>query len=318
MSDELEILENGEASFAFTGDRKMIWHGMGKQVSKDLTPEQFLQEAGLDWEVKKVKLRGESGGKPIKGCDIYALCRDRDNQVLSYVSKTWTPCQNIEAFKFFDIFVQEGHMYMDTAGSLFNGRHVFASAKLNEGFNLFGGDEVVGHLLFSNPHQFGKSIDIRVVATRTVCNNTLTLALSENAKHQVRWDHRKQLDAEEVQRMLGMASDQIQKFKETAKYLGGKKFKNEDIVDYFKRIFPLAGERGKEEISRKAKKAIEVLETQPGANFARGSFWQLANTVTYLNSNPDKPSDTKTYSNWYGTNAEVSKKAFQVAMEMAG
>ena len=70
--------------------------------------------------------------------------------------------------------------------------------------------------------------------------------------------------------------------------------------------------------SEAAKKAIEVLETQPGAKFARGSFWQLANTVTYLNSNPDKPSDTKTYSNWYGTNAEVSKKAFQVAMEMAG
>ena len=27
------------------------WHGLGKEVLPDLTPEQMLYEAGLDWSV---------------------------------------------------------------------------------------------------------------------------------------------------------------------------------------------------------------------------------------------------------------------------
>jgi hypothetical protein len=29
------------------------WHGLGVEVSNDLTPGQMMAKAGLDWEVKK-------------------------------------------------------------------------------------------------------------------------------------------------------------------------------------------------------------------------------------------------------------------------
>ena len=49
MSHNLEMV-NGKAQMAYAGTKP--WHGLGKEVSNDLTPEQFMKEAGLDWTVE--------------------------------------------------------------------------------------------------------------------------------------------------------------------------------------------------------------------------------------------------------------------------
>lgn len=51
MSHALEIRTDGTASMAYAGE--LPWHGLGVKVSNDLTPEQMMQAAGLDWEVEK-------------------------------------------------------------------------------------------------------------------------------------------------------------------------------------------------------------------------------------------------------------------------
>ena len=38
-------------TMAYAG--QVPWHGLGKRVLPDLTPDQMLVEAGLDWEVAK-------------------------------------------------------------------------------------------------------------------------------------------------------------------------------------------------------------------------------------------------------------------------
>ena len=38
-------------SMAYAGE--VPWHGLGVQVSNDLTPKEMLVEAGLDWSVSK-------------------------------------------------------------------------------------------------------------------------------------------------------------------------------------------------------------------------------------------------------------------------
>ena len=51
MAHEIEMV-NGVASMAYAGE--VPWHGLGKKVLPDLTPEQMLEEANLDWTVSKV------------------------------------------------------------------------------------------------------------------------------------------------------------------------------------------------------------------------------------------------------------------------
>ena len=61
MAHELEILENGQASMAYAGD--LPWHGLGFKVSNDLTPEQMMEAARLDWTVDTVPLPAMYNGQ---------------------------------------------------------------------------------------------------------------------------------------------------------------------------------------------------------------------------------------------------------------
>ena len=50
MAHEVEMID-GVAQMAYAGDKP--WHGLGVEVSNDLTPAQMQKKAGLDWEVRK-------------------------------------------------------------------------------------------------------------------------------------------------------------------------------------------------------------------------------------------------------------------------
>ena len=114
---------------------------------------------------------------------------------------------------------------------------------------------------------------------------------------------------------LGIAKDKLVKYKEMAAFLGSKKAKDEDIVEYFNRIFPATG---KKDTSRNAIRALEILHTQPGAEYAQGSWWQPFNAVTYLTDHElGRSADTRLQSAWYGTNRGLKTTALETALEMA-
>jgi len=315
VAHEIEFV-NGKAQMAYAGD--LPWHGLGTRVPDDLTPEQMLEAAGLNWEVEKIEAFAKVGGKNVS-VDRSALVRKTDNKILGVVSNDWNPVQNSEAFEFFNDFIAEGDMEMHTAGSLRGGQIVWALAKVKDGFSLFGGDEVESYLHFTNFHQYGYSTDVRFTPIRVVCNNTLTLSLNTKVERMVKISHRREFDGDNVKLMLGIAAEKLAKYKEMAQFLGSKRYTNENVVDYFKRIFPVSGgDNAKKEISKNANVALGVLDTQPGAEFARGSWWQAFNTVTYLTDHlAGRTADTRLASAWYGYNKNLKTKALETALEMA-
>lgn len=320
MAHEIEILD-GQVQMAFTGDRNEIWHELGTQVAPDLTPQQMMEAAGLDWEVKKTPLYTRHAGDHIKITNRYALTRTSDGKVLDIVGgDNWNPTQNIEAFEFFNDFVAAGNCSMDTAGSLHGGQIIWANAKINESIEVVKGDVIEGYLLFSNPHKYGKAIDIRSTNTRTVCNNTLTMALAGNTKHNYRVDHRQKFNPDEAKMAIGIAKDKLMKYKEMGQYLASKRYKNEDIVEYFNRVFDCKNAKADEGGfgSRPARIAAEQLETQAGAEYGEGTFWQIFNSLTYFTNHiQGRSDDNRLNSVWFGTNVERNIKALNTAMEMA-
>lgn len=313
MAHMLEMIDN-KASHAYAGETP--WHGLGVQVSNDLTPAEMMTAAGCDWTVHEVETFAEFNGQKIP-TGMKALVRDRDNKVLTQVGENWHPVQNADAFEFFADFVKAGDMEMNTAGSLKDGKMVWALAKVKADFTLFNGDRVESFLLFSNPHEYGKSIDVRFTPTRVVCNNTLTMALNSKADSAVRLNHRKQFDAEEVKRILGLADVKMTKYKEAAEYLGSKQVTEDVMKKYFGELLGTSTKEGKD-LSRTAQRAMELVETQPGAEYAAGSIWQMFNAVTYLtNHELGRSADTRLQSAWYGANRKLNIEAMNKALELA-
>jgi len=301
-------------TMAYAGE--VPWHGLGTKVPNDLSPGQMLRKAGLDWSVEKVPAFAEIGGEQVY-VGWNALVRDSDSKVLDVVSADWNPIQNSEAFEFFDEYCRTGDMEMHTAGSLKGGQIVWALAKVKDSFELFKGDQVDSYLLFTNPHKFGQSIDVRFTPIRVVCNNTLTLSLQSRTDNVVKVSHRKVFDAATVKEQLGIATHKLAKYKEMAAFLGSKKYKADKLKDYFMDVFPSMSGKEKE-MSRNAARAIEVVEKQPGSKYAEGTWWQPFNAVTYMTDHMiGRSADSRLTSAWYGPNKSLKIKALEKAVEYA-
>lgn len=314
MAHEVEIV-NGVAQMAYAGETP--WHGLGAQVSNDLTPRQIMEKAGLDWSVEKEDVFTASG---VKVPGKKALVRE-DGKILDMVGDDWNPVQNEQAFEFFSEFVFAGDMEMNCAGSLKEGKNVFALAKVKESFSILGDDQVDSYLLFSNPHQYGKAIDIRFTPIRVVCSNTLTFSLNSASKNFVKVGHRSAFDPNIVKEQMGLASEKFAQYKEMAEFLSTRKFSTETLLQYYNEVFSHREKREVstvKDLSRTAQQAFELLETQPGAEFGAGTWWQAFNSVTYLTDHKlGRSDDARMESAWFGVNQARKIKAANKAVEFA-
>jgi phage/plasmid-like protein (TIGR03299 family) len=309
-------------TMAYAGE--LPWHGLGVPVSNDLTPAQMQQKAGVDWSVHEVESYIEFNGTTMK-TGQKSLVRGDNGRILTNVGENWKPVQNEKAFGFFSEFVLSGDMEMHTAGSLRNGEYVWALAKVKESFDVFGEDRVDSYLLFSNPHVYGKSVDVRFTPIRVVCNNTLTLSLSQSAKNGVRVGHRTEFDADAVKTTLGLAHEKFAKYKEMAEFLGSRKTTAESLIQYYNEVFPNTSRTDTpksvdkyDDLSRNAKMCYDALETQPGSEFAKGTWWQAFNSITYITDHVQgRNADNRLHSQWFGQNQTRKVQAAEKAVEFA-
>jgi len=314
MSHELEMV-NGAAQMAYTIDDGKPWHKLGVALDPTCTPQEMMKAAGLDWTVeKRENFHRNMDGEFVKSGNV-SLIRSTDSKILTQISDSWNPVQNSEAFDFFTEFCKAGDMTMNSAGSLFDGKKIWALAKVASDFTVFGDDRVEGYLLFSNPHQYGQCVDVRFTPIRVVCNNTLSMSLGQEAKHFARFNHTKEFDSALAKEILGISTVRMEEYKEVAEFLGSKQINDAKYKEFLGKVF---GTTKDGELKRNGKLAYEVFETQPGAEFARGSFWQALNSVTYITDHQLGRSAHKRVDNmWIGGVQRQKIKAVEIALQMA-
>jgi len=161
---------------------------------------------------------------------------------------------------------------------------------------------------------------VRFTPIRVVCNNTLTLSLNSKVERMAKISHRKEFNGDEVKSMLGIAHEKLAQYKEMASFLGSRRYNDENIVEYFTRVFPVSGsnDKKKKEVSKNAEIALDVLDKQPGTEFAPGTWWQAFNAVTYVTDHiAGRNADNRLQSAWYGYHKGIKTKALETAIEYA-
>lgn len=311
------------------------WHGLGKSVyGKKLGPEEICREVGTDWTVHYfpsyiiLPTKDEEGNqnKIIHELNRGALVRSSDFRILSdNIPSDWDIRQNIDAARFFCEYVEAGKMEMDTAGSLCEGELVWFLAKIvDDGFDLFGGrDHIDPYLLFVNPHRYGMSSSVSFTPIQVVCWNTMrmSLAKSKGTDRIVKITHRKEFIAEEVKETLGISRQKMKEYKRMAEYLISHKATDEKIRDYIRDLFPIhsSDPEKKKELSLSAKKCIGLVNTQPGADLAPGTWWAAYNSVTHFADHvASKSPDTRLTSAWFGEMRNIKSNALDLALQFAG
>ena len=315
-------------TMAYAGE--VPWHGLGVPVSNDMSAYEMMEAAQLNWSVKKQPMYfmpnednsnwvNNSTGVLVE--DKMLLIREKDNMQLDVVGKNWHPVQNQEAFDFFYDWVEEGKMEMHTAGSLSNGKIVWILAKVNETFEVLKNDIVESYMLFTNPHSFGTSVNVRFTPIRVVCNNTLQLALGNN-NNGIRLDHTKKFDPHLVRDTLGLATDSMRVYQHQATYLASKHATGEQRDNYFKEMFPMTDYEKDVKGYVRSKKAADANRLHnngtPGSEFSKDSWWDTFNTLTFMYDHKlGKSNASRIRSSWYGEASKTKQVALAKALEYA-
>jgi phage/plasmid-like protein (TIGR03299 family) len=298
------------------------WHGMGNAIKKGAPVEDVLVDAGLAWPVEIAHVEYSFDGRRHTDRSHQVMFRGDTGEVFDVVGPDYTPFQNDQVLDFFREYVEAGEMWIETAGSLNNGRDIWALAKMDESFNLAGKDKVEGYVFLMNPHRYGKGAVAKFTSVRVVCWNTFQMAL-RGGGDSIRLWHNREFNAEmreEAKQKLGIARDQMEAFKKNAVKLTRIELTPQQVIDVAAKVMRGSPGKPREEQNRRTERVIELYEGAGlGAKLgsAEGTAWGLLNAVTqYIDHEYGRTQNNRLTYSWIHGGAGVKQRAMEELLEI--
>lgn len=329
MAHELEIVD-GKAQMFYRGESRRPWHSLGFCIPEDqeITTEEAIKLAGLDWEVEAIPAFTQDGRELPFGKVIQ---RKTDKKMYDFVGNNWTPLQNTHAFDWFDPFLEAKTCKLDTAGSLKGGEAIWAMAQIiGDPLEVVKGDYVEKYLLLSNSHKAGVSARISLTPIRVVCWNTLSASHSSSESKFIRVRHSKDIkkNLDEVRDIINLANNEFETTIEKLRAMTKKEINVGDLLKYVKVVLSPKDKSEEEvfkaETSTKTQNIIDqiVMLSEVGAGSqldgVRGTMYGAYQAVTNYLSHVRGTTVEKRYQNlWMGSSAEMNKRAFELALTMS-
>jgi phage/plasmid-like protein (TIGR03299 family) len=246
-----------------------------------------------------------------------------DCPVFGVVSENYTPLQNREAFAFFDDIVRGGAAIYHTAGALGQGERVWILAKLPSHIRVIGDDIADKFLLLSNSHDGTTSIQIKFTPIRVVCQNTLTMALSQGPTIRVVHSRDMRQRLKNAETALGLIHQHFDEIEESFQAMAKVQMDDERIGTYLNLVFPnprdLENDKAWERVERDRLKARHYFKEGIGNQEQKVSdtLWAAYNGVTeYVDHHRiNSGGERRLQSIWFGNGYHIKARAFKIAEE---
>lgn len=171
---------------AMVSFRENPWHSLGNVVHKEMTDDEVMQFALLNWEVATepvFRVRDVNGVQSIRQIKKQKLLVRQDTDAeFGIVAENYRIVQNRELVQWMRKISGDLGLVWQTAGALGRGDTVWVLAEIPDLAIALGNDVTKSYMLMSNGHGNGRSLRMMPTMVRVVCNNTLTMALGSKAK----------------------------------------------------------------------------------------------------------------------------------------
>lgn len=319
MAHELDM-SNGRVNMAYVGQTP--WHSLGNKLTDGVSIDQWRIEAGLNWSARRTGVKFEADGI-IHEADSEVLFRSDNFGQLGIVSPDYKIVQPGEVLEFFRDLVDSGDMKLETAGSLDNGKKVWALAKTNQDFRVMGQDQVEGYLLLATSFDGTLATRAQFTSVRVVCNNTLQLSVRGKSSNAVAIPHSAMFNHSQVKLDLGLLDDSFKQFEEQANLLAQRKMSDKEAIRFIMNV--LTGEDDAEKLSTRSANVVKHvygLYTGNGMGSslraAESSAWGALNAVTqYVDHEQGRNVNNRFRSAQFGVGATTKADAFQKALALA-
>ena len=299
------------------------WHKEGTKLTEGLGIEDWQRESGLDWTVSKrpVIYQGAEGEYPTFK-DKFVLARDSDDRPFSVVSDRYKPVQPKQVIEFFRELTNEFGMQLETAGSLCDGKRIWALAKMGEEtYKVMGTDPVNAYCMLATSYDLTLSTVAQFTSIRVVCNNTLQMSMS-NFTGRVSIPHRKEFDIAEVQEQMGLGASVWAAHQKTMETLATIKLDTVKASSVLHKVYDITTETKKDDAANitHVAKIIDLFGGKAiGSDIAGATGWGLVNATTeYLDQHRRARSTSNRFdSAWFGESFNLKQKVVDATLELA-
>ena len=319
MSHELTQRKDGFVEMAYFGD--VPWHSLGNELTlaDTLDLNEVKRKAGMDWLVKRSRVRYGEGPTQRTMDDMHVLFRSDTKEPLGVVSSKYNIVQPAECLEFFSDILSANGFRMNTAGTMFGGKRFWAMASIGEGANILGNDHVNGFLLLSTSADGTLATTAKFTTIRVVCNNTLSMALSSKSAADVKISHRTKFDADQAKDRLGIVRGKFGEFIHAAKRLAVTTVAKQQAADMTAKLLVDAKAVTKDDVSDSAGFKSIMRLFQAGKGNHGETAWDWVNGVTeYVDHVQRAKSDSHRMANsMFGKGDALKTLAFERALAIA-
>jgi phage/plasmid-like protein (TIGR03299 family) len=303
--------------------KEVPWHGLGHVIQDAPSMLEGFKLAGMDWEVGLEDLIIKSDSRQV---DHRAVVRQDNKTILGIVGPRYTPLQNIEAFNWFQPYLDSGEVELNTAGVLDEGRKVWVLAKIKrDNEEIVKGDEMAKFIMLSNSHDGTTAIRTGFTFIRIVCANTLAMAHNDKSSKLIRVRHTQaaKVNLENIRATIDLANEEFKATAEQYRLLARKSVNQEDVKKYVRLMMDIKPETTDKDISTRTKNIISDVMGRMEMGFGakipgvKGTAWGLYNAYNeYLNYSRGNNNSNRMESLWFGVGYNDNKNALEAALEL--
>lgn len=297
------------------------WHGLGRRVEGNLTAEEAIVSAGLDWTVdlSAVRYLCSDGAARIME-DRFVSYRTDTGKGLGVVGSKYTQVQNRDCFRIMDAVVGEKLAAYHTAGYLGNGERVWMLMQTPGYIKVKGQDVIEKYFLMTVAHDGSLALSLLFTPIRVVCQNTLNMALS-HAGNAFRARHTHSItakvqDISGIRNQLGILNNQFTLLEELSQRLANKPVYLTDKVKFMHSLFDVQpGDDIPTRTANKMQRIDSLFEYGRGNDLPeiKHSAWALLNAVVEYADYENGGNDMKrAQSTLFGGGARLKQKALEL------
>jgi len=303
------------------------WHGLGNVLTKDITPDMAIMEAGLDWGVEMYPGVSvvDQLGRSCSSDRHQALVRMDTGDILGVHGSRYQPVQNRDLFEI--AYALGGQVMVEAAGSLDEGRKLFVLLR-GDTLGLKNNDTSVPYLALTNSHDGSAKMSAVPTTVRVVCENTLSLMFQEAGSRMYTVTHNGSIDAKinSMKQALVRFQNDTTSWLDIVTTLQDKTMNHSETVAFWGQIYSrIWGQPVTEEEKDKAAATLGkwelTMETEIASMaYGQADLWIAANAVSQdiQHSDPIRKRDgwqtKRLENNWFGETAKSTATVFQQAV----
>lgn len=329
MSHEIDMT-TGQPAIAYVGETP--WHGLGTELKADASIQEWQEAAGLNWNVMPIDVEYRFGTKMHKFDARKVLVRDDTAAPLSAVSDGYKIVQPSDVLGFFEDLVDRAGFHLQTAGSLHNGRVIWAQAEVGGTVDIQD-DKIQPRLLLSTSYDTSVPTIAKFVATRVVCANTIAMAMTEKSKRMISVKHSAVFNPDAIKEALDIGLSSFDKFITQAHKLANLQMPETAMDHYLQELLApqlfvrAAGDQPlsvaeidaiKDQVrkSRTYKKIMDLFHGEQigGSQEAvKGTAWGALNAVTqFIDHEKGRNQSSRLMDAWFGMGGQFKERAFEL------